>query len=251
MRKRIALILWALIFTSGVLNTAFVSASEAELLLRLDFEDEITGNNSIIRDPRRLAGWGEARTMMARGGSAWSPEHRVEGKTGHAYYFGGDEELRYVQIPYSEELAFGMDNFSIAFWLKTETAPGHIMVRTTRAPYWLIGIRDDGRLQFLIRDGESSVTNAVRTREEVNDGRWNHVVIAAQRDGSATLYVNGHRDNSADISANNGDLSKPAGIGVGGFGHHENNYEGLLGGLRLYRGLLSHNEVIELYEEFD
>lgn len=251
MTKKIGLILWMFFFLVGILNTAWVLASDVELLLRLDFDDEITGNNSVLRDPRRLAGWGEARTRMARRGREWAAEHRVEGKTGHAYYFGGDAELRYVQIPYSEELAFGADDFSISFWLKTETAPGHIMVRTTRAPYWMVGIREDGRLQFLIRDGESTVTNAVRTREAVSDGRWHHIVIAAQRDGSATLYVNGYRDNSADISANSGDLSKPAGIGVGGFGHHENNYEGKLGALRLYRGVISHEKVIELYEEFD
>jgi len=252
MVKKVMMFLAVLVLSGTFLGAQEEKKGGAELLLRLNFEDEIKGNNSPVRDAKDTGAasqWGQvstvltATTRMGKNGKDWKPGHRVEGKSGYAYSFGGDEEKRYVLIPPSKEIEFGRDDFSIAFWIKTTAVGGHILVRSTSAPYWLLS-PVNGMVRLNIRDNVSDKTNVAASGTKINDDKWHHVVITADRDDAAVIYVDGQITGSGKINS-----SKNIGIGVGGFGYNNFYFDGLLDSLSLYRGVLSAEEVKELFSK--
>jgi len=227
----------------------------ARLVLKMEFEDEIKGNNSAVAlaPSQTESKWGkvgglEARTTMAKEGKAWQAEQRVAGKKGYAYSFGGDTEKRYIKVPFWEDLDFGTEDFSVTFWLKTVSGSGHIVVFTTSAPYWGIW-NAGGRIAFLIRDKVSLSTACIETGMSINDGNWHHVALVAGREGKAVIYVDGQVGASGSIAGNKGSLSKPAPLGIGGYGYDKYYYDGLLDSFRIYRGALTKDEVQAVFNE--
>ena len=253
MIKYFALILFA--FNLGISFTQ-EKKDFPRLILKFEFEDNIKGNNSIVADSsmdKSEVKWGkimniEGRTVMAKDGIPWKSEHKVEGKKGYCYFFGGDKEKRYIRIPYSEEIEIDQDDFSISFWIKTINEGGYIIIKTTTSPYWLLCL-DKGKPKFLLRDAISNQTSVVHAKSSINDGNWHHVVFVANRNSDGIFYIDGKIDGKNSISLNKGGLKKEAYIGIGGYGYVTGYFEGFLDNLRIYRGALSEKDIISLFNE--
>ncbi|GEM_PF-3173186 len=225
-----------------------------KLILRIDFEDPISGNGSNVFDtsiPGEETKWGKtagivAYTAMAKEGKAWKPEHRVAGKSGYAYFFGGDEEKRYITIPYSETLEPGKDDFSLSLWIKTVAEEGYLVLKTTTAPYWVVHL-SKGKPRLMLNDG-TGPTMVLAGKKEVNDGNWHHLVLTVKSNQALRFFVDGKMDAESALGKL-GDMTKKAAIGIGGYGYASGYFQGSIDSFRLYRGALSSEEIVKIFNE--
>jgi len=229
---------------------------DSALLIRLDFEDAISGNGSAVSDasaPAVDSKWGKpvgsaGRTAAAKDGQPWKPEHRVAGKSGYAYSFGGDAEKRYIAIPYSEALEFGAGDFSIGYWVKATAASGALVVKTTTFPFFMFHWDAGGRGRFMFRGADAQATAVMVTKKPLNDGVWHHVVFSLRKAKDVRVFVDGKLD-AALPTGDLGTFSKKAAIGLGGYEYADGYYDGLMDSFRIYGKALTEEEVAALFAE--
>ena len=212
--------------------------------LQFDFEEEIPGSSSMVAD---RAGEVENNGERLSRGSPWKPEHRVPGRDGYAYAFGGNEGKRFIRVPSAEEPNLGTGDFSISFWIKTaqEDHSVGIIVRATSPPYWLVGMAG-GRLIFHIKDAVSDATQAGGS-SIINDEAWHHVVVMADRDGSGTIHIDAQQNASFPINGNQGSLESDVPISIGS--GWTNYFDGVLDSVCLYNRLLTPAEILAVYRK--
>ena len=179
-------------------------------------------------------------------GNAFGEPGYVDGKTGMAMQFDGVND--YVSIERPIEL-----DLSISFWIKTIQAGG-------TGTYWykgfgLIdgeapGIQNDfgvslngGKIAFGI--GNTDVT--VKSAKKVNDGNWHHVAVTRSAlSGEMIVYIDGVSD--ATGTGPTGEKSAPNKLHIGNLQTDINFFNGLLDEVSLYTGILTYDEVAELYQ---
>ncbi|HPP12102.1 MAG TPA: LamG domain-containing protein [bacterium] len=250
---------WFLVVLTALFLAGSTVAQEggegAKLMLKIDFEEPISGNGSGVfaaSSGTQETKWGKtvaavATTAMAKDGKPWLAEHRVPGKTGQAYLFGGDEDKRYITVPYSEAIETGKSDFSISVWIKTVETSGLILLKTTTAPYWVVHL-DKGKPRLMLNDG-TGPTIALAARQVVNDGLWHHVVLTVKSNDALRFYVDGKVDGEVSFVRNLADMTKKAAIGIGGYGYPNWYFKGAMDSLRLYRGALTADQVKQLFNE--
>jgi hypothetical protein len=213
-----------------------VNLEDIKPILKLEFEDTITGNGTLITDK---AGGVNGQCLSRQ--KAWSAADRVAGKEGYALAFGGNTDKRSIKVPFSETLNFGKNDFSISFWIKTtqkEPAVG-IIVKATSAPYWLVGMNNGG-IVFHMKDAISKGASVGGTGN-ISDGAWHHIVITADRGKNGAIYVDGQKDTAFSIGNNKGSLDRNAEISIGA--GWSNYFNGILDSIRLYNRSLTSDEV--------
>jgi hypothetical protein len=144
-------------------------------------------------------------------------------------------------------------NLLIEIYFKT--APGHtggVLVEKMKGAGYSLTLGSSGRLSFLVKGPNMSA--AVESKAPVNDGRWRHAIVEADRDlKRLTVYVDGRKDASAGGVDGSVSLANDGDVNVGGTpqGRH---FDGTIDFLRIAHGTLADagTTIEELYAwEFD
>jgi len=110
---------------------------------------------------------------------------------------GGD----YAETTTLTDWAFGMDNYTIAAWVKMSSATGIIITRNfySSAGFWVLRA-EGGKWKMSLQDGSIEL-HAISSSSKGSD--WTHVAVVVDRVAdTAQMIINGEEDGSpTDISA--------------------------------------------------
>ena len=189
MAATLSRLLWlaaGLAITCGPATNAF----EAETLLLLHFDE---GHGRTAHDSSGRAHQGRIH------GAEW-----VEGKFGKALRFDGEKD--YVTLGRPEALDFGKEtDFTVECWVRIEpdVPPAFYFIVTNRLrmdmPGYSLLTHKHLHAVASIGDKVSSV-KPLTGAKKLNDGKWHHLALTADRDGAASLYVDGDLAATSDMS---------------------------------------------------
>ncbi|MCY3017530.1 MAG: LamG domain-containing protein [Planctomycetota bacterium] len=136
-----------------------------------------------------------------------------------------------------------------------KTAPNHadgVLMEKMKGCGYSLTVNAAGQLSFSVKG--TGVSAAVESRAKVNDGRWHHAIVEADRQAKTlTVYVDGRKDASAGGVDDAVSLANDGDVCVGGT--PEGRYfDGVLDFLRIAHGTLADADttIEELYAwEFD
>jgi len=180
-----------------------------------------------------------------------------------AAYFDGFSYLSYNSTP-SNILSTLAGDFSLSFWIQTTQNDGNegggafagagiVAADVPGQHYDLVpAALDGGEIGF--NTGPNDVT--LNSTVDLNDGNYHHVVITRQQStGEKQIYVDGQL-NTTDFATMN-PLSDPHLVAVGcqidasqsnpGSASFSSLFQGLLDDIQIYSGVLSSNQVAQLY----
>jgi hypothetical protein len=166
-----------------------------------------------------------------------------------AYYFDGDGD--YFRLGEQGDFDFvANQNFSISTWIKPygeQVSYAGIItngVGSDNVPGWRLSYLN-GDFYFMIGNGttRTGVTTG-NTNQPTNE--WINVLVTAERDGLAKLFVNGVFQRSVDISDYNVDLASGVYSEAGTWYGHD--FNGAMDDIRIFNRALSTEEVSMLYE---
>ncbi|WP_439523163.1 LamG domain-containing protein [Marivita sp.] len=147
--------------------------------------------------------------------------------------FSGDD---YLEQPYNPDLPTGLDELSIAGWLKMTSVADYILHRVeqgqnTSDEHMLVFVQADGFLQFSTRSG-GTTSNALGTKV-VNTGKPVFFCITLEDAGETVkFYVDGDLDASETIVARNMAFSNEV-LRIGTRGDGQFEFLGSLARLRI------------------
>ena len=178
---------------------------------------------------------------------------QVAGKVGKALEFDGEG---YIDTE-SEVGQLGSDNFSFAFWIKTEVANKPIMIKDDGDGSW----EQNEKLLYVADSATSEGPNTgpveyvgwgcdcIRGSIEINDNEWHH--IAMTWDGSTGLVYTDGEEGTFQVGFNGGGDNAGNTVKIGNTpgAHCAGRFEGLLDDFRIYQRALEPDEVLEIMEE--
>ncbi|REF38078.1 sialidase family protein [Thermasporomyces composti] len=248
---------------------------------RLDGFDRFRGAIDEVRIYRRALSEAELERVRTRNTpikgklSLWLPFERVEtpppepGATtpdlssygNHGYVRGGatltegrfgtgiglDGEDDRVEVPYSDSLALGEDDFTWTVWIRYDaTSGGHAILWAHQQgsgptpQVWLRAEPASDRIRALIATAEGTAT--VASPSAYNDGEWHHVVLQ-RADERFVLWVDGTR--VAETTAPSGSVTAADvdGLHVGQRLDGADRFRGTIDEVRIYRRALSPAEL--------
>lgn len=200
-----------------------------KLILHFAFEEgsgETAGDSSPSRNHGKLSG-----------GVEW-----VEGKTGYALEFDGDNYLS------AENLYDEMSEFTVSFWIWQPASEelGMCILGNSRNHglgaagfYFLKRHSEEGNIQFRVSDGEAG---RLINNNGLPVGEWAHVA-GTLKDGTMNLYINGTRVGRTTGVEHTGVAESPFMAGS-----NENGRETALPGMRIdeirvWRRALEESEI--------
>jgi hypothetical protein len=167
------------------------------------------------------------------------------GNSDKAYNFANNV---YITVPYDSIFNIGQNtDLSISGWFKTTSQSGILMAKSSQDTGFWIEIPDDGSntIEFLVLKDNAGMS--VRSTPGFNDGQWHHIVIQSDRDNATKIYIDGifNAENSKTPSG----VVNPDTDGslfFGGSGGND-DYEGDLDDFKIFKALLSEEEIADLY----
>jgi N-acetylneuraminic acid mutarotase len=115
-----------------------------------------------------------------------------KGMVGPAFSFDGVDD--YVQVPHNSSLNPGTGDFSVDFWMKTDTAADMAVLSKREAcgpvSFWNFFTGADGTFAVEIRQTGENNVNSFNSDISVIDGTWHHVAVVRQTT-TVTLYIDG------------------------------------------------------------
>ncbi len=121
---------------------------------------------------------------------------------GYALDFNGSSN--YIKVADDNSLDFGTSDFTIEVWINTEgssSRQGIYSKRVLNGSTVLFSLTPSNKLEFYIRSGGSS-HKTFQSNTELQNGKWYHIAVVADRDGDAVFYINGVKEtNVLDISS--------------------------------------------------
>jgi len=171
--------------------------------------------------------------------------YAAPGRIGGAYRFDGSNVLSAGD---ARSLQITDEDFSFSLWIKTqqkESWSGFVVfVEPSHDPgvklYWNAGV-----LHISLRRGGWNDWD-LPGGDTVLDGQWHHYAATFDRDDVAKVYLDGKLVSVRNIQDKAGSLGtkKVMLIGTG-----DKPYEGLMDDLRLYRRVLTEDEVLQIVAE--
>ncbi|MCA9485600.1 MAG: LamG domain-containing protein, partial [Nanoarchaeota archaeon] len=170
---------------------------------------------------------------------------------------GVDEYIALLN-PVGQSLNFGTGDFSYSIWVRTSKINTEMSLIGT--PGSTLGqsatllVNTDGRIKTRIND-DADATNLIITDSGstvVNDGEWHHVVVSFDRDENATIYIDGIKDISRNMTGEAGTIN-PSSQGsfvfrVGdAFLSSGKHLTGMLDEAMIFKRALTEKEVLALY----
>lgn len=174
------------------------------------------------------------------------------GKFNTALRFDGKTAFARVLAP--ESLAIGTGSYAISVWIR-QAPTAHLTGRlldfggtSSRPGICLMANNQDVRLIF--SDGVKSYSPYYRGLPMV--GNWMHIVVNIDREKDLSLYVNGEKRVSEDISPSEGrNISAAPEFFLGRYASNipKYNWSGDMDQLRIYKRALKPEEIMALYHE--
>lgn len=161
--------------------------------------------------------------------------------------FNGTDE--YVDLGFYTTGYFGTTDFSIAFIMEStdDAAAFNYIIDGREQSADNKGYRIylyEGKITFIVDDGSNHGTSNYGT--SIADGAYHHIVCSADRDGLATVFVDGENKATADISSV-GDISHTAYTTIlGGNFLGAGNYEGILDEVMIFNSALTQLQAEDL-----
>ncbi len=176
----------------------------------------------------------------------------ADGKFGKALRFDGETAFARVLAP--EPLAIGTGNYAISVWIRQAVTPNFTERfidfggASNRPGLCLMANNQDVRLLF--NDGIKTYSPFYRGLDMV--GKWVHVIVNIDRDKELSIYVNGEKLVSEDISSGAGrNIPAASDFFLGRYvsSNPRYNWPGDIDQLRIYKRVLKPEEIIALYQE--
>lgn len=174
--------------------------------------------------------------------------------TDHAFEFNGVNF--YIGIPNNALFSVGTNtDFSFSGWFNTSASTGVIYDKSNGITGHLLFFPDftESLLFYMVQSGVGEVS-LYSNSTDLKDGKWHHVAILVDRDGSISMYIDGELD--ATISTNstslNPDTSEDLLIGVAGeVGNAGLNtfFNGKLDNLGFYSKLITEQQITQIYSD--
>jgi hypothetical protein len=208
-------------------------------------------------------GDGDAKDSIGRSdGQGFGGLRYVPGPAGQAFQFnGGDAKVDFGNSAGN----FGTNDFTIAYWMKTDSKNPHEAFLGKRAvcdsiiSFWDIliavtGNSPPGSISLSVDPGGSRAPFSLASSRPVNDGQWHHVAWVRQSaiSGNVTylVYIDGALDNS-QACAEAWDLANSTSLVMGKSvceGHDGcAPYSGAVAELQLFSQALSADEILAVF----
>ena len=175
----------------------------------------------------------------------------AEGPAGPCVDLDGTQHLTVTD---HADINFGAaTDFSISVWVKLSaiSAVKHVIDKRDTAVAaggkgYDLALTDAGVPYWIMGDGTNYV-NGSSGSKQVDDDAWHQIAVVCDRDGNATIYVDGVTDGVVDISAI-GDCDHTTDLTIGRQSYATSGYlPGSLAHVRIFSRALSQNEVRYLY----
>jgi len=163
----------------------------------------------------------------------------------------------YLKVGSGITLNFPFEDFTQEVWIKVESTFTPATIFGPIVSKWLGG---EGYRLSIIGPDQSSATNAsqlefanfdINGLDELNDGRWHHLVATIDRDASAKLYVDSVLNSEVDISslANVNQYNEEP-YTIGGL-QGAQFFTGLIDEVLIWPGALTQAQVTNRYGGYD
>lgn len=170
-----------------------------------------------------------------------------DGNSNSAYSFNGSSDKMLIND--HPTLNVGTGDFTIAMWIYPETIDGnyHRLFDKRGTKGYTFSIKSGGTLIGEMNDG--SAVEGINANTVLSENTWYHVAITFDRDGDATIYLNGTADGSRDISALNASLDETTKvhIGVDAPTGASSYYHGKMDAVCFWKRALTATEISALY----
>lgn len=166
-----------------------------------------------------------------------------------------DQYITYGQTP---DLTFGVEDFSISFWMKTENSGENNGTILSNKNYlsgsnagWAFGnFHNTSNVDVRMNFSGTGKSRVELKGIPANDDKWHHVVGTFERDGDMTVYLDGEKYSSASMKEHKG---KSADTGLdfilGGDGRGCYGMSGCtMDELRVYKKAIRASVVKNIYE---
>ena len=169
---------------------------------------------------------------------------------------------QYVDFGKPEDLQFGTEDFSLAFWFKTE--PHNKEGAVVSNKNWDSGSNEgfnigDMNQGINLNFNTSSSLSRIETDRfaGVSDGMWHHIAATFDRDGDMVFYIDGEIPKAGNYNSNEAvqNISGRAGASIdaknfvlGADGNFKNSVSSVyLDELNVYKSVLTEEDVKQLY----
>jgi hypothetical protein len=179
-----------------------------------------------------------------------SKDEWSEGKNATAINFDGDD---YVDL--GDVLDMGKNDVTISAWIKTSSTGDQYWLSKSKAASqnyrYAVGVQTGKARIFMQGNGGTDV--AFKGNINVADNNWHFVSYLFDRDGNASIYVDGIYDAGASISSWNGvDMNSDNPFRVGTYTTADNSglygpFYGLVDDVTVYGYIRTQNEILADY----
>ena len=181
-------------------------------------------------------------------------DNGTTGKLNYSLDFDGTNDYVDMGDPSDGSLDFGTSNFTTAAWIKSSTAATQFFLQKGATAVATEGystqLGSGGQIISRICDGTNRPTVS-STNVTLNDGVWHHIATVYNRDNNtAYLYVDGHLNNSADISSISGNsIDSTQDFYISRITANGDLFDGQIDDVRLYNYALSQTQIRKIMQE--
>lgn len=153
----------------------------------------------------------------------------------------------YIQVANNAAFDPGTGDFSASVWVKPTTLTGGqtgILRYLNNITYFILEHNDNDTILVEFRDG-TCAAQSFSTTGLLTAGIWNHIVLTVDRDNEARVYLNGvFLTSSPTVARCQASMTG----GILNFGRHTQYFDGVVDEVRLYKRVLSADDVKNLYD---
>lgn len=176
--------------------------------------------------------------------------YTTSGKLSGAVSFDGTNDRVTVSDPADGHLDFGTGDFTVSFWFYNASNGSSqflISKKINGSTGWAI-LNNSGTFKLNFEAGGGGLSTDF-TGASATLNAWQHVVVTLDRDGNATVFINGSSTATIDISGETATISTAEDVFMG----EKNNpptygadMSGRLDDVRIYSRILSNSEISAL-----
>ena len=209
------------------------------------------GAGTTTKDSSGLDNDGILGNGLCTPGNGTCPAWTDGGIFGKALVFDGIDD--YVIVPNSSDLKFSNDkDFTISLWVYAENG-GQILSSTSDCGQDEVGFsiwQSGDALYLQVGDGSlypGGTDKRINTGINIINEKWHYIVLAGDRNGLMTAYVDGENSGSTDISDEGNIDHYP--FNFGREGSNRRFFKGIIDEVQIYNEALSLAKIQQLYAQ--